>query len=220
MLLGYNDDCEDSVDDSDRSQSAFDLQKLRQNRSTLHLICFNSVKDKVRMCCVAPLILISYEWWFIVTLILECFWLYLRLEFLISQPGDDKSNDLKYNRILSIPQVIGIIILIVYKLNSLRLRFDKYALTSTLYIAFTTHLTNFFFSIPAVLIDQFTYLKIDLIKSDWKTAVCIFMIGLVSVLDIWGLLLAVEQEDRKFHDEQEQLNSYKGKDNRPKKVTQ
>lgn len=58
-----------------------------------------------------------------------------------------------------------------------------------------------------------------MIKSDWKTAVCIFIIGLVSVLDIWGLLLAVEKEDRKYHDDQEKMNSYKGKDNRPKKVT-
>ena len=73
-------------------------------------------------------------------------------------------------------------------------------LTNTLYIAFTTHLTNFFFSIPAVIIKKFSYLKIDQFitgkHKDWLVALIIFAIGIVSVLNIWGLLLKVEAEDR------------------------
>jgi len=94
----------------------------------------------------------SYEGWFIYITVLEICWFALRLQYMIFD--DDQGENSEWNnRVLRIPQELGIAVLIFWKFNSIYTRFDKYALTSTLYTAFTVHLTNFFFSIPAVIIN-------------------------------------------------------------------
>lgn len=105
-------------------------------------------------------------------------------------------------------------VLIICKINCLYTRLDKYALTSTLYIAFTTHLTNFFFSIPAVIINKFSYLSIAFgvfQDRDWLVATCVSIIGLLSVLNLWGLLEEVEIDDKEQYDRKDKYQRKKGK---------
>ena len=119
----------------------------------MHFIWFEHLKEKHNICLRLLLVFISYELWFLVTVVLESFWFCLRVEFIVIVNDMSEDRNERVNRILTIPYVLGMLVLLYYKFKSVFLIFDKYALNDALYVTFTVHLANFFFSIPAVVIN-------------------------------------------------------------------
>ena len=158
-----------------------------------------------------PLIFVSYEFWFIFTMFVEVFWAFVKLEYWITDEKEDNNEHRRINGILAFPQVAGIISLVFFKTWSCLTRFDKYDLTNTLYIGFTTYLTNYIFSIPALIVVDFSFLDneyVDGQKAKWVMAALIFVLGALSTTITYRLLKEIEDEEKEYYDNQYNNDTY------------